>query len=314
VGFGMNAWVVSEEIYLPSDTAEITVGAPDGATVTINGVPVDEGYIVGREILRTELHHGFDLQPEGQLYVVDGLQGPVELKAHDAQGRELTPVKISDTLIHFAPETDHSFCFIAPEEATVTVNGVDITGTVCTDVFPGLAPGEILCYQAEDLFTDPQIRVTVDGEEVSPEELLLGQAMIPNASAQIDGEMEEFLLSYTKCYVDFISNKNRNYKLNFARLSANLVQGSTFYDRMLQTAYAIRHAHTSGLTYHNMDCSDLIPLGEDRWLCRISYKAEYYFIGEYQSVESDSIVLLTRVDGKYKVLDMDSPPVIGQAE
>jgi hypothetical protein len=81
---------------------------------------------------------------------------------------------------------------------------------------------------------------------------------------------------------------------------------------MFQTMFTIKHAHTSNLTYKSMGCSDLVPLGDDLWLCRISYEAEYYFSWKYQSAASESILLLTKVDGQYKILDMDIPPVIGQ--
>ncbi len=312
VGFGMNAWVVNEERYLPSAAAEITVGVPDGASVTINGIPVDAGFMTGRGTLQTELVHGFDLQPEGQIYVVSGLQGPAELRAYDDQGRELTPIQVSGTQVHFAPVAEHSFCFLTSEDATVTVNGTDITGTVCTDVFPDLAADQLLCYQAEGLFTEPDIRVTVDGQEVSAEELALGQCLIPGASARIEVELEEFLLGFTKNYVNFISNRNGTYELNFRRMAAYLAEGTEFYERMYQTMFTIKHADTSNLKYNDMGCSDLIPLGEDLWLCRINYAAEYYFAWKPQSVESESILLLTKVDGQYKILDMDIPPVIGQ--
>ena len=314
VGFGMNAWEVGEEHYLPSIAAEITIGAPDGATVTVNGITVDAGYMSGRGTLQTELRHDFDLQPEGQLYQVGGLLGPVELKAFDAEGRELDPIQVSATQVHFAPVAEQSFCFLAPEDAVVTVNGFEITGTVCSDVFPNLVPGEVLCYEAKGLFTEPDIRVTVGGEEVSAAELALGQCMFPGASAQIEGELEEFLLGFTKRYVNFISNNGGTYELNFRRMAEYLAEDTEFYTRMFETMFTIKHAHTSNLTYKDMGCSDLVPLGEDRWLVRINYEAEYYFSWNFQSASSENILLLTLVDGKYKVVDMDIPPVTGNAE
>lgn len=302
VGFGLSNWVITGETFDFGTDTEVTVAVPTGAVPTINGVPVGTEYKTGEGTLSVELNHEFDMVPASEIYVIGGLRGPVELKAADAQGAELEAVQIGEKEFHFVPRAVSLFRFVAPTDAVVSVNGVDIAAQYAEEAAPELAPGRLGIYEASELYHEPEISVVWNGKTLDAVELSTGTFYIPGGGAQLEGELAEFADGFTHAYVDFMANKNRTASYNFSVLAPYLIRGSDLYASMNETRENIVWAKTSGLTYHETSAFDHIELGDGSHLCYVSYDVSYVFQGNPRDVaETMALRIIVDENGDYKV-------------
>lgn len=305
VGFGLKDWAVSDtEFTMPGGT-DIRLSVPTGCTATINGVEVGSEYISGVGSIGVELEHSFDRAPASENYEIKSMLGPADIKAFDKDGRELEPVFLSDTEIEFHPVPDYGFSFYTLSGAEVSINGTDISGSYCTAVGEELG-AEILRYECSGLYAQPEISVITDGKSSAPAQLGIGSCFIPDASAEIDGEMAEFLEGFIYAYVDFSANKNQTAEANFAALAAYLLPGSEFYTLTANTIENIAWATTAGLKYNSIDYYDLIPLGGDRYICSIYYDISYTLGVNDLDVQTGNVILIEEHDGGYFVSAMSA--------
>lgn len=304
VGFGMKNWTVTgEEFHIPG-VNDITVSVPSGCTASINGIEVGSSYVSGVGTVGVELAHSFDKAPDSEIYVIKNMLGPAEITAVDPYGNELEPVFISDKEIEFHPEPTCSFSFYALPGAEVSINGSDISGQYCTPIGSELGV-EILRYECDDLYTEPQISVSADGKGVTPARLHLGSFFVPDASPVVlDEEMSEFLEGFIYAYVDFAANKNDSAQANFAVLSRYLLPESELYTVNADSIENIAWAATSGLTYNSIDYTDLIPLGGGKYLCNIHYDISYTLGANDLDVKTTHSIVIETVDGRYYVAEM----------
>ena len=307
VGFGMNNWVVSDwEFTMPGGT-DIRLSVPTDCTAEINGVEVGAQYITDAGFLTVELDHSFDLAPSAEIYVIEDMMGPAEIKAFDADGNELDAVSVSPTHIEFLPVPTESFSFLVLDSAQVYVNGSEITGEYCSPMDLGLeVESSILHYECTDLYGVNDIRVVQDGNVVEPIEMPMGQCYIPGVSEDIDGEIAQFLEGFIYAYVDFSANKNHNADGNFAVLSKYLLSGSELYTLTANTIDNIVWATTSDLVYNSISYYDLIPLGNDRYICSIAYDISYTLGTSDLNVVDGNLILIEKHNGKYFVADMSA--------
>ncbi|MBR5261369.1 MAG: hypothetical protein IKV47_04280, partial [Oscillospiraceae bacterium] len=80
VGFGFKEWEVTALEFSPGNDTTITVHVPAGATATINGVEISSDYLNGNGTIGVALSHSFDQLPVSDVYVVEGMRGPIDLK------------------------------------------------------------------------------------------------------------------------------------------------------------------------------------------------------------------------------------------
>lgn len=307
VGFGMKNWVVSDwEFSMPGGT-DIRLSVPSGCTATINGVEVSADYISGMGSISLSLEHDFDIPPAAEIYEIKGMLGPADIKAFDAEGKELSAESVAANHVEFLPVATESFSFLALEDAQVYINGQEISGSLCAPFELGLeGESSLLLYECDGLHGEPDIRVVQDGEVVSPIALPVGECYIPGASEEIDGDLAKFLEGFIYAYVNFTANKDKNADGNFAALSGYLLPGSELYKLIADTIENIAWATTSGLEYNSISYSDLIPLGNDKYICSIAYDISYTLGTSDLNVVDGNLVLIEKHDGKYRVSAMSA--------
>lgn len=303
LGFGMNDWVVSgREFHMPGGS-DITISVPTGCTATVNGVEVGSSYISGVGSIGVELAHEFDNAPDSDIYVIKNMMGPAEVKAFTTTGEELEPVFLSQREIEFHPEPGYSFGFYTLADAEVYANGVDISGQYCTALQSELDTG-LVYYECSDLYAEAEISVMCSGKSTPPAQLNMGSFFIPGATPVIEGDMAEFLESFIYAYVDFTANKNKAADANFAVMAQYLLHDSEFYTLTANSIENIAWATTAGLEYNSIDYSDLIPLGNGRYLCNIYYDISYTLGTKDLDVKSGNTIIIEEIDGEYYVADM----------
>lgn len=307
VGFGLKSWVVSDwEFTMPGGT-DIRLSVPTGCTARINGVEVGSGYITDVGSITLSLEHDFDIPPAAEIYEIRDMMGPAEIKAFDSDGTELEAVSVSPGHVEFLPEPTRGFSFLALEGAEVYINGHEITGQCCSPLDLGLeGESSILHYECSSLYGEPDIRVTQDGELVEPIELPVGHCYIPGASEEIGGALSDFLEGFIYAYVNFSANKDHNAEGNFAALSNYLLSGTELYTLIADTVENIAWATTSAPQYNSISYSDLIPLGNDRYICSIAYDVSYTLGSDDLDVKDGNLILIEKHGGRYCVVAMSA--------
>ena len=169
---------------LRGETRTITVTAPEGTALTLNGRPVGEQYIVERDIPypdMTELELRFASHPTLVRYEIGGIYEAAELRAEREGG--LTELYSDGTEWRYTlPEGGkYVFSVKAPLEAVVTVNGMQLTDReiAATTTYPTVLdiPQELEAslpsygiYTAGGLYTEPVISAALpDGSELLSE-------------------------------------------------------------------------------------------------------------------------------------------------
>lgn len=301
VGFGMHSWAVTGEEFQMPGGSDITISVPTGCTASINGVEVDSSYISGMGTLGLTLEHAFDTAPGCDIYIIENMLGPAEIKAFSPAGEELEARSISASEVEFIPEAKEGFSFCALENAQVMVNGQALSADYASPVDLGLGNGlGIVRYECDGLFTEPQI--SVDG--ANPYELNIGLSYIPGSGNNFDPELAEFIEGFIYAYVDFSANKNRSADANFAVLAGYLKQDSELYTLTANTIENIAWATTSGLEYNSISYSDLIPLGNGRYVCSIYYDISYTLGVNELDVQTGNLILIEEQGGGYCVSAM----------
>ncbi len=109
--FGLSKWAIDKlDIADYMDTASYEFLAPLGATITINGVELDEKYLTGEESIpqNLEIASKYVTIPSYMTYKVAGIAGTPEIKATDAAGAELT-ITATDNKYVIGSATDQAF-------------------------------------------------------------------------------------------------------------------------------------------------------------------------------------------------------------
>ncbi len=307
VGFGLNNWRIADWKFSMTGGNNISISVPVGSKVQINGVEVDESYISGNAEMEITLEHSFDIAPDASIYEIKDMMGPAEIRAFDKYGSEMEAITISANEVAYLPEPSNSFSFYALPDSRVFINGIEIGSEYCSGYDFGLAAADenaVMLYECNELYGDCSISVVHDGQDVSLTENALGKCYIPGASKSFDGELAEFVEGFIYAYINFSADKDDATETNFAALAKYLLSSSELYDLTSKTIENITWATTSDLVYNNIDYYDLIPLGNDKYICSISYDISYTLGAEDLHVESGNLILIEKIDGKYCVSDM----------
>lgn len=305
VGFGFKSWVVSDCSFSPGTDTTITISVPSGSTAAVNGVEVGSEYLSSNGSVNVNLGHNFDIAPDSDVYVIEGMRGPVDIKAYDADGTELEPNEISGTEVEFLPEPEYSFSFYASTDAQVSVNGTDITGTYCANIGGNVhESAQLLLYECSGLYTQPEILVSVNGSAVDPVQLGMGTVYAPNASAEASEEVRAFLTDFIKAYCVFSNNQNDNPTGNFFALAQYLQPESEFYDTLLKSCEAVSWIKERIVTYRGIDVYDVIPMSDGSFICHIEYRLSIQYTGTVYEPDTTCVVLVVPNGNSYQVAGM----------
>lgn len=307
VGFDMSSWRVDSCSFLSIPGSSITICVPSGCTAYVNDIPVGSEYFSGNGQTGVTLEHEFDIAPSSDIYIIEDMRGPAEIKAYDENGLELDPVGVSGSEVAFLCQPEHSVSFYAASNARVFLNGIEVTGSHASSIGENLDSSvSFLYYEFKDLYTLPEVSVTVNDAPVSPSQLSLGTCYFPGAQSNIDSgsRLGSFIENFIHAYVDFGANKDGAAEANFAALSTYLVSGTELYQTCYATVENIAWATTSDLVYHDTGCYDLMPLPNGDYVCHITYDVSYQFATTKRDIKADYVVLIQPVDGGFRVVAM----------
>ena len=178
-----NYRVAGAEIYpewIAERFCDVTIIVPEGADVTVNGIPVGADRKTATEYESAVLS-SFERTRKLVTYEIRGVFGEASVSA-ELRGKPLTlSCRESDNTYYsdYALPALHEYTVKAPADATVTVNGQalgksEITGTetvsgLGTEFEPDTAP-ELSIYSLTGLIDTPEVTVTLAGETLTPDE------------------------------------------------------------------------------------------------------------------------------------------------
>ena len=264
---------------LRGETRTITVTAPEGTALTLNGRPVGEQYIVERDIPypdMTELELRFASHPTLVRYEIGGIYEAAELRAEREGG--LTELYSDGTEWRYTlPEGGkYVFSVKAPLEAVVTVNGTQLTDReiAATTTYPTVLdiPQELeaslpsyCIYTAGGLYTEPVISAALpDGSELLSETAEDGSVAYtyPPSEAlreEAHARVEDFL----RALCEYGAGHTARYAPN-----AYVVQDSPLSRYITRASASLYWTVGVATSYDEITSSDYVPLGSDTFLCR----------------------------------------------
>lgn len=258
----------------------LTVTAPEGTRLTLNGRAVGPEYITDDDVLypdMTALEMRFDSWPHLVRYTIEGIYEDAELTAQRDGGLVELYSDGSEWRYTVPDAGGYAFAVTAPGEAVVTVNGAQlhagdtsavssyVTKLAIPDELQGVLPSYSI-YAAGGLYTPVrEIRAVMpDGTELTGEEQPDGSVSFPLPGSQAlyeacHGRVEEFL----KALCEYGAGHTAR-----AYPGAYTVAGSELL-KYLQNATASLY-WTAGVTtsYQEISSSDYLPLGDEAFICR----------------------------------------------
>lgn len=173
--------VASAEVYpewLEDRFTEVTAVIPDGAVLTLNGLPVGSEFLTGEKFESSSLSV-FEKKGEQLVtYEITDILGDASVSAeYRGEKLKITPLGGNTYYSDFDLASRFDYTVKAPIDATVTANGVSVTAAdrtatekldaVQNEFEPDTAP-ELAIYTLKGLLDKPEISVTLGGEALAP--------------------------------------------------------------------------------------------------------------------------------------------------
>lgn len=298
-GFGLTYLEVTRVELLASFTApeahSITITAPSGSAVSVNGVALTDEYVSAEA--KPEVKDLPELEENiadklFTVYTVDGLYAPVEVAAVDAEDKVLAAdgEVTGDAVVFQLGDGTLDYRILAPEGSTVTVNGVELddsykTGDTVTPAFLegfddyGTLP-ELELWLVEGLHTAPEITVTdADGDELG-EPAADGSELTYFASGDktLEDAHTSDARSFADAYAAYLSGESSSDE-DYTALQQLVLDGST-----LDTALSELNDNykSNGMTVEHVyvRSGSFVSIGSTCFVCTVDV--------EYSPAETDS--------------------------
>lgn len=320
-GYGFQLWEVSAIALLKDNAKTITIEAPQSAAVSINGKVVSKDYITEDQVEYENLSKfENDLKDSVYrvLYSIDGIYDEVSVSAVDEQGSELTAETAEGNKFVYGSNR-LSVKVTAPADAVISINGIelieeDITGAlVPPELLKGLekysnsAPAFVI-YEVEGLLKTPEIVAKdASGQELESIEGLDGAVIfgLPDNENLIK-EHTQLVTDFIKTYVSFSTNEGDNASGNFSRLSKRLLPNTETYKRIKNSIEGMSWVTDGAIEYRKLAIDDIIPCGNDCFVCRVSLGITVTVDGNVRNTDSIYTLVFVRSGGVWLVGNMDT--------
>lgn len=301
-GYGFSLWEFeSEELlasFLPSPRT-VTVKAPPGASVALNGITLDEGCITGTveyEGLSAleKAFVGVD-KPYRNVYEVAGLLDNVEVAVTAADGAELAAIESDGSLFVYDLHSPavYSVRITAPAAAQVFVNGAPLDAAYVTEsrvnalmegmaaYAPGLdeaaLPG-VSVYDIGGLFC-PVETVTAVSESGASLECVSDAADAARGAYEFGFESSAGLAAgetalaedFITAYARFAANVNQAGSRNWSAVKKYLLRGSEAYDRLNASRSGLEWRNSRSVTVDSVECVNFVAYGDGCFTCRVRF-------------------------------------------
>ena len=288
-GFGLQYMSINKVELLADFIApkarSITITAPVGATVTVNGIAVSESYLSDAAPDTSYLpeleQNATDLLC---CYEIANIYGTVEIAGTAANGDTLVAEKSDENGAVFAlPEGELSYTIYAPAGATVSVNGVELdenykkTGEDTTlSLFEGLenygAAPEMEAWEVGGLHQTPEITAADEsGTALSAPYLQDGVYVFqPAAYEELAASQQQYAETFYNLYAAFEANRDDKLDTNYSNILPYMYGGTPLGTR-LASEYSSRQPSggVAAGSYDSVEVTGFVPYGDNLYTCTV---------------------------------------------
>ena len=288
-GFGLEYMSINKVELLADFIApkarSITITAPVGATVTVNGIAVSENYLSDAAPDTSYLpeleQNATDLLC---CYEIANIYGTVEIAGTAANGDTLVAEKSDENGAVFAlPEGELSYTIYAPAGATVSVNGVELdenykkTGEDTTlSLFEGLenygAAPEMEAWEVGGLHQTPEITAADEsGTALSAPYLQDGVYVFqPAADEELAASQQQYAETFYNLYAAFEANRDDKLDTNYYNILPYMYGGTPLGTR-LASEYSSRQPSggVAAGSYDSVEVTGFVPYGDNLYTCTV---------------------------------------------
>ena len=288
-GFGLQYMSINKVELLADFIApkarSITITAPVGATVTVNGIAVSESYLSDAAPDTSYLpeleQNATDLLC---CYEIANIYGTVEIAGTAANGDTLVAEKSDENGAVFAlPEGELSYTIYAPAGATVSVNGVELdenykkTGENTTlSLFEGLenygAAPEMEAWEVGGLHQTPEITAADEsGTALSAPYLQDGVYVFqPAADEELAASQQQYAETFYNLYAAFEANRDDKLDTNYYNILPYMYGGTPLGTR-LASEYSSRQPSggVAAGSYDSVEVTGFVPYGDNLYTCTV---------------------------------------------
>lgn len=288
-GFGLQYMSINKVELLADFIApkarSITITAPVGATVTVNGIAVSENYLSDAAPDTSYLpeleQNATDLLC---CYEIANIYGTVEIAGTAANGDTLVAEKSDENGAVFAlPEGELSYTIYAPAGATVSVNGVELdenykkTGEDTTlNLFEGLenygAAPEMEAWEVGGLHQTPEITAADEsGTALSAPYLQDGVYVFqPAADEELAASQQQYAETFYNLYAAFEANRDDKLDTNYYNILPYMYGGTPLGTR-LASEYSSRQPSggVAAGSYDSVEVTGFVPYGDNLYTCTV---------------------------------------------
>lgn len=288
-GFGLQYMSINKVELLADFIApkarSITITAPVGATVTVNGIAVSENYLSDAAPDTSYLpeleQNATDLLC---CYEIANIYGTVEIAGTAANGDTLVAEKSDENGAVFAlPEGELSYTIYAPAGATVSVNGVELdenykkTGEDTTlSLFEGLenygAAPEMEAWEVGGLHQTLEITAADEsGTALSAPYLQDGVYVFqPAADEELAASQQQYAETFYNLYAAFEANRDDKLDTNYYNILPYMYGGTPLGTR-LASEYSSRQPSggVAAGSYDSVEVTGFVPYGDNLYTCTV---------------------------------------------
>lgn len=288
-GFGLQYMSINKVELLADFIApkarSITITAPVGATVTVNGIAVSENYLSDAAPDTSYLpeleQNATDLLC---CYEIANIYGTVEIAGTAANGDTLVAEKSDENGAVFAlPEGELSYTIYAPAGATVSVNGVELdenykkTGEDTTlSLFEGLenygAAPEMEAWEVGGLHQTPEITAADEsGTALSAPYLQDGVYVFqPAEDEELAASQQQYAETFYNLYAAFEANRDDKLDTNYYNILPYMYGGTPLGTR-LASEYSSRQPSggVAAGSYDSVEVTGFVPYGDNLYTCTV---------------------------------------------
>ncbi len=288
-GFGLQYMSINKVELLADFIApkarSITITAPVGATVTVNGIAVSESYLSDAAPDTSYLP---ELEQNAThllcCYEIANIYGTVEIAGTAANGDTLVAEKSDENGAVFAlPEGELSYTIYAPAGATVSVNGVELdenykkTGEDTTlSLFEGLenygAAPEMEAWEVGGLHQTPEITAADEsGTALSAPYLQDGVYVFqPAADEELAASQQQYAETFYNLYAAFEANRDDKLDTNYYNILPYMYGGTPLGTR-LASEYSSRQPSggVAAGSYDSVEVTGFVPYGDNLYTCTV---------------------------------------------
>lgn len=288
-GFGLQYMSINKVELLADFIApkarSITITAPVGTTVTVNGIAVSESYLSDAAPDTSYLpeleQNATDLLC---CYEIANIYGTVEIAGTAANGDTLVAEKSDENGAVFAlPEGELSYTIYAPAGATVSVNGVELdenykkTGEDTTlSLFEGLenygAAPEMEAWEVGGLHQTPETTAADEsGTALSAPYLQDGVYVFqPAADEELAASQQQYAETFYNLYAAFEANRDDKLDTNYYNILPYMYGGTPLGTR-LASEYSSRQPSggVAAGSYDSVEVTGFVPYGDNLYTCTV---------------------------------------------